>query len=90
MNSIVLDATAVALVYFMRSITETPTLRTTSVAEPLSKPRDLLRALEIPLCYEYLTTQERTVIFLVCYAGNGIQSIMLANQTLYQRPLPLV
>lgn len=28
--------------------------------------------------------------FLVCYAGNGIQSIMLANQTLYQRTLPLV
>lgn len=83
MNSIVLDVTAVALVYFMRSITETPTLRTTSVAEPLSKPRDLLRALEIPLCYEYLTTQERTVIFWFAMLGMGsrVSCLLIKHST---------
>lgn len=50
--------------------------------------RDLLRALEIPLCYEYLTTQEKTVFFLFCYAGNGIQSII--PNTLPKNPAPSV
>lgn len=83
MNSIVLDATAVALVYFMRSVTETPTLRTTSGAEPLSKPRDLLHTLEISLCSEYLTTQERTDIFWFAMLGMGsrVSCLLIKDST---------